>query len=137
MPFSEVLSDMPPRREPIAPQGPFFEGPPLNRRSFEGDLWDREGHLFQVVECLDRKAARKLLRQPSVQVGVSHCGSGVITWIDSEADREEAWEAELSPNLMDNLDWNPPPGAPGAQPFTPELWREVGGKRLLLLFTDG
>lgn len=72
---------MPPRHEAWRPPGPFFEGPPVNRRSFEGDLWDRGGILFARSEYVDRKAAHKLLRKQTVQVGVSHCGSGVIDWI--------------------------------------------------------
>jgi hypothetical protein len=128
-----------PKREPLGPPEDdlFFSGPPLNRVSFEGDLWDRSGVLYEKVEALDRKVAWKLVRKQAVQMGLTHCGSGVIRWFDSTEERTRAWEEQLSPNLIDQDDWRPPADAPGAQPFVPELWREVGGRKELLLFSDG
>ena len=99
----------------------------------EHRLWDREGVLYtRAKRRLSKSRARDLLLDSSVQVAVSRGWPPVPVWLDSERDRLNAWESDLSRNLLGTPNWKPPRDAPGQLPLEAELWEAETGARVLV-----
>jgi len=82
------------------------------RLSWDGRLWDPSGVLYErEVEELTRSEALALVRDPDIQVAVSHA-SRPLRWLASDQ-RQTVWLEEVDPNFHDEPNWKPPTGAPG------------------------
>ncbi len=85
------------------------------RLSWDGRLWDPSGVLYErEVEELTRSEAFDLVRDPDIQVAVSHA-SRPLRWLAPD-ERQRVWREELAPNFHDEPKWKPPTGAPGQLP---------------------
>lgn len=96
-------------------------------------LWDRGGSEWEPMDGeLTRRETEAMVRDPNVPVAIS-VGARPLRWLDGN-DRITVWQREIAPNFHDTPDWNPPPGAPGQNPYHALAWRR--GDRRLLLITD-
>lgn len=103
------------------------------RLSWDGRLWDPSGVLYErEVEELTRSEALALVRDPDIQVAVSHA-SRPLRWLGPDQP-QRVWREELAPNFQDEPNWKPPTDAPGQLPFHAELWKS--GARRVVLLTD-
>ncbi len=105
------------------------------RLSWDGRLWDPSGVLYKrEVEELTRSEAFDLVRDPDIQVAVSHA-SRSLRWLPPDQ-RQRVWRDEVAPNFHDEPNWKPPIGAPGQLPFHAELWKSGAGRVVLLTDRD-
>lgn len=96
-------------------------------------LFDANGTEYVLVDPLQRIEVERLLELDELDVVVIQCGGGVEQWV-GPTEARSVWH-QVKPNLDDVEGWHPPPGAPGAQPYSAELWRSTEGRHLIL-FTN-
>ena len=82
-------------------------------------LFGADGTEYLLVDPLERVEVERLLAMQELDVVVIQCGSGVERWVGPN-EASSVW-LEVEPDFDDVADWRPPPGGPGAQPYSAEL----------------
>ena len=96
-------------------------------------MFGADGTEYVLVDQLKRKVER-LLEMDELDVVVIQCGGGVESWVGPR-EAHTVWH-ELQRNLVDVDGWRPPPGEPGARPYSAELRRSPEGRHLILFNTE-
>ena len=97
-------------------------------------LFGADGTEYVLVDQLKRIEVERLLEMDELDVVVIQCGGGVESWVGPR-EAHTVWH-ELQRNLVDVDGWRPPPGEPGARPYSAELRRSPEGRHLILFNTE-
>lgn len=97
-------------------------------------LFGADGEEYVLVDPLERIEIERLLKLDELDVVVIQCGGGIEQWV-GPTEAHSVWR-EIEPNLDDVDGWRPPPGAPGARPYSADLWRSAEGRHLILFSNE-